>query len=240
LLRLCGFPLTGSRRRRLRLPAASSLRTCPSSRVLPSDTYPTAAAIRPSHGLWLPTALEGFEVHHSRAMPARFVPSSGFGYPLDGLLPRIPGRFCFTPAALLGFALRRFPLPGGVHGVSTGTDPHTVSWAVIPPPLGVRPARPASVSRALPPESALRPRGLLGQRPPAPPLGFTPPGPTSKGLGQNCSQPPLTRFAGSGDYSPNPPASQSIDRPLPRPARQCTGVHTGRSYPHGVPAPVRS
>jgi hypothetical protein len=38
------------------LPAASSLRASPSFRVLPSNTYPTAAAIRSSHGLWLPTA----------------------------------------------------------------------------------------------------------------------------------------------------------------------------------------
>jgi hypothetical protein len=42
--------------------------------------------------------------------PSRYVPPSGFGYPLGGLLPRIPCRFCFTPAALLGFTLRRFPL----------------------------------------------------------------------------------------------------------------------------------
>ena len=40
------------------------------------------------------------------------VPSSGFGYPLDGLLPSIPGRFCFTPPALLGFTLRSRPSVG--------------------------------------------------------------------------------------------------------------------------------
>jgi hypothetical protein len=49
------------------LPAASSRRVSPSSRVLPSNTYPTAAAIRSSHGLLLPTALEEFEVHLPRA-----------------------------------------------------------------------------------------------------------------------------------------------------------------------------
>jgi hypothetical protein len=44
----------------------------------------------------------------SRVLPARYVPPSGFGYPRGGLLPAIPSRFCFTPAALLGFALRSF------------------------------------------------------------------------------------------------------------------------------------
>jgi hypothetical protein len=86
----------------------------PSFRVLPSNTYPAAAAVRSSHGLPVPTALEESEVHSSRAKPSRYVPPSGFGYPLGGLLPRIPCRFCFAPAALMGFTLRRFPLPGGL------------------------------------------------------------------------------------------------------------------------------
>jgi hypothetical protein len=40
------------------------------------------------------------------------VPPSGFGYPLGGLLPSKPGRFCFTPPALLGFSLRSLPSVG--------------------------------------------------------------------------------------------------------------------------------
>jgi hypothetical protein len=78
----------------------------------------------PSHGLPLPTALGGSKVHLTRVLPARYVPPSGFGYPLDGFLPSAPCRFCFTPAALLGFTLRSFLLPrrypvrfraGGTH-----------------------------------------------------------------------------------------------------------------------------
>jgi hypothetical protein len=134
LPRLCGFPSTGCRRRLFRLPAASSRRASPSFRVLPSNTYPATAAVRSSHGLLLPTALEGSEVHLTRVQAARYVPSSGFGYPPDGLLPRIPGRFCFTPAALLGFTLRRFPLPEGIRDLSTGKSPPTVGPAVSPPP----------------------------------------------------------------------------------------------------------
>jgi hypothetical protein len=48
-------------------------------------------------------------------MPARYVPPSGFGYPLDGLLPSVPCRSSFIPAALLGFTLRRFPLQDGIR-----------------------------------------------------------------------------------------------------------------------------
>jgi hypothetical protein len=43
------------------------------------------------------------------ALPAH--PPSGFDYPLDGFIPPKPGRFCFTPAALLGFTLRSLLLP---------------------------------------------------------------------------------------------------------------------------------
>jgi hypothetical protein len=84
-----------------------------SSRVLPSNTYPAAATAESSHGLLLPSAHQESEVYLPRVKPARYVPSSGFVYPLDGLLPRIPCRFCFTPAALVGFSLRRSSLPQG-------------------------------------------------------------------------------------------------------------------------------
>jgi len=132
--RLCGFPATGCRRRLFRLPTASSRRTSPSFRVLPSNTYPAATTAEPSHGLLLPSALEESEVHSTRAKPTRYVPPSGFGHPLDGFLPRTPRRFFFTPAALLGFTLRRFLLPRGFRNLSAGKNPHTVSPAVFPPP----------------------------------------------------------------------------------------------------------
>jgi len=86
-----------------------------------------------SHGLLLPSAHAGSEVHIlASGAAARCVPPSGFGYPLGGLRPPRPCRFCFTPAALLGFTLRSFLLPEGIHRVSAGKDPHTVSPAGIP------------------------------------------------------------------------------------------------------------
>jgi hypothetical protein len=57
----------------------------------------------PSHGLFFPTAHSGIADPLTRALPARYVPPSGFGHPLDGLLPANPRRLYFRPTALLGF-----------------------------------------------------------------------------------------------------------------------------------------
>jgi len=52
--------------------------------------------------------------------------------------------------------------------------------AVFLPPEGARPARRTSVTGLVPPESALRPRGVLIRQPLAPPMGFAPLGPAAK------------------------------------------------------------
>jgi hypothetical protein len=188
------FSFSGLDRRLFRLPITSSRRASRSSRVLPSNTYPAVTTAESSHGLLLPTALEELEVHCSRASPTRYVPPSGFGYPLDGLLPRIPCRSCFVPAALLGFTLRRFPLPAGFRGVSAERNPRTVNLHVTPAPkcqtgqadLGfwVHTFR-----------KCLATAGFLSRRSLAPPLGFAPSGPSGESLDQDFSRSPLTRFA---------------------------------------------
>jgi hypothetical protein len=57
-------------------------------------------------GLSAPMTHPADEVRFSRALPARHLPSSGFGYPLDGFLPRRPCRPCFVPTAPMGCSLR--------------------------------------------------------------------------------------------------------------------------------------
>jgi hypothetical protein len=52
--------------------------------------------------------------------------------PAFPLLPAIPCRFCFAPAALMGFTLRRFLLPEGIRSVTTRMNPHTVLPIVVP------------------------------------------------------------------------------------------------------------
>jgi hypothetical protein len=86
-----------------------------------------------SHGLCVPTAHQETRVHWPQALPARYGPSSGFGYPRDGLLLAHPCRSCFVPAALVGFTLRSFLLSGG-------SDPFPERKTHIPFLLSVYPA----------------------------------------------------------------------------------------------------
>jgi hypothetical protein len=86
---------------------------------LPPEYFPVSPS-RPSYRSNPPTTLLGFAslqhiqgsgVHLPRVCLARYVPPSGFRYPLDGLLPPGPRRPCFVPTALLGFRpSKRSPL----------------------------------------------------------------------------------------------------------------------------------
>jgi hypothetical protein len=170
---------------------------------------------------------------------SRYVPSSGFGYPLDGLLPRIPGRFCFTPAALMGFTLRRFPLPESFTAFPPGRTHLPLALAVIPPPKRrTGPKKPRFLGPYLlkvPCDHRWFKPTITGAS-----RGVRPSRAFDENLNPDFSGSPLTRFAGSGDCSPNPPAPQSIDQPSLRPARERTEARPGQSNPSGVSAPARS
>jgi len=163
-----------------------------------------------------------------RVLPARYVPPSGFDYPLDGFRPSIPRRFCFAPAALLGFTLRSFLLPKGRPCVSAPAYPPTV-----PPASGTtyrsrRPALQAAVSGHCPSGSPWRPSVGLARQPLAAPLGSALLGFALGGLNRVFTRSPLTRFA--APRSPAVwPAPQSFDRPPPAPGRSPACKHTGRS-----------
>ena len=108
-----------------------------SLRLEPSPAIPSRlcrSEAGSSHGLCLPTAHEGTKVHLPRVLPARYVPPSGFGYPLDGLLPSNPCRFCFTPAALLGCTLRSFPHSGSIRAFPPELTHLPFHPALYPPP----------------------------------------------------------------------------------------------------------
>jgi hypothetical protein len=86
-----------------------------------------------SHGLSFPSAHAGSGDPLSAGVAtARYVPPSGFGYPLDGFRPPNPRRPYFVPTALLGFTLRSFLLSEGIRNLSARKNPHTVSPTVIP------------------------------------------------------------------------------------------------------------
>jgi len=143
---------------------------------LPSSITQQYLADRPqsidsSLGLSFPSAHQEPQVHLTRVLPSRYVPSSGFGYPLDGFLPAVPCRFCFAPAALLGFTLRSFLLPEGIRPVSEPKNPHTVSLSVYPRRSTGRLDRPQFLGFA-PSGSPWQPNVLLARRPLDAPLGF--------------------------------------------------------------------
>jgi len=173
------------------------------------------------------------------AKPTRYVPPSGFGCPLDGLLPRIPCRFCFTPAALVGLPLRRFLLPRGFRGLSVRKNPLTVSPAFFPSPkrqtgptgLGfwVRASRDCLATTR-----RFRPRTTGAS------LGFRPCRVFHRRPWSDFSDAPPTRLASHTNFSAVRLTPRSLYRPSPSPRPTATGVATGRDNPLGVLAPARS
>jgi len=112
-------------------------------------------------------------IHFSRAFQARYGPRSGFDYPLGGFRPPNPGRLCFTPAALVGFALRSvllrrghraFP-PGGTHLPFFPVGKHSARSG--------GPARRAAASGVCPAPESLATGECLIRRPLDAPLGFS-------------------------------------------------------------------
>lgn len=166
-----------------KLPAASSLRASPSSRVLPSYTYPTAAAIRSSHGLYVPTAHRRIRgpPHASLKLPATFR--------LQGLITLLTVYSLESRAGSVSHRqrswdspLRRFFPSGRFHCVSAGKDATYRLPPSLLPTRNVGPADGAAVPGSIPSGSALRPHGCLNRRPPAPSLGFSPLGPACGNL----------------------------------------------------------
>jgi hypothetical protein len=107
---------------------------------LPLEYYPAKPSplgvkpIRLLSWAFVPFSTSRIKGPLAAGLPARYVPPSGFGCPLGGLLPLIPCRFCFTPAALLGFTLRSFLLPKGIRGFRPGSTHLPLNLAVFPPP----------------------------------------------------------------------------------------------------------
>jgi hypothetical protein len=147
-----------------------------------------------SHGLSLPSALAESKVHLPRVCLARFVPPSGFVYPLGGFLPSIPCRFCFTPAALLGFALRRFPLSQGCRSVSAPPRPTYRFSCRSSRCRSTEPARQAAVSGSCPFRESLAPARGFNPSSTGSSLGLPLLGYSGDCLDRAFTRSPLTRF----------------------------------------------
>jgi hypothetical protein len=201
------------------LSSGFTLRQSITQRTLVDRPQPTDS----SHGLHFPSALEDSEVHTSRASQARYVPPSGFGYPLDGLLPPSPCRFCFAPAALMGFALRSFPLSQGIHASPRRRTHLPFHLPFLPlPEQRAGPTGPGSWALTL----ARVPGDRPGVSEPTTgcSLGLSPSRAYHRSLERDSARSPLTRFpdvpedisAGAPEYrsapaSPHPIAAASRD-----------------------------
>lgn len=202
-----------------------------------SDLAGPPQRISSSHGLCFPTAPQESKVRFTRALPARHVPPSGFGYPLDGLLPSKPCRFCFAPAALLGFALRSLLLSKGIAVVSDRKNPHTVSPARIPLHRSAGAGLAGRASWALTLPRVPGDRNVFSTPTAGCSPGLSPSRATGRSLDQDFARSPLTRLL-DGAFT-SPPASQSLNRlPLflirPQPTNR-TRVRV--RHPHRIPAP---
>jgi hypothetical protein len=124
--RLCGFPSTGCADHVKRpMPTLFEFR-------FPPEYCSTQPSLPTAVSKLLSWAFAPFSTSriggplvagHART---RYVPPSGFGYPLGGLLPPSPCRFSFAPAALMGFALRSFLLSKGIRRFRDRMNPHAV------------------------------------------------------------------------------------------------------------------
>ena len=163
-------------------------------------------------------------VHLARALPARYVPPSGFGHPLDGLLPSNPCRFSLTPAALLGFTLRSFLLPARC---SERFHPNAPTYRFSCRYTQCRstwPARQAAVPGVSPFRESLAVRRVFSTPATGCSLGFRPLRVLEGGLDRDFARSPLTRFTRRPDRRATP---QSINRhppsshPAPRTSHGC-------------------
>jgi hypothetical protein len=142
-----------------------------------------------------------------------YVPPSGFGYPLDGLLLPSPCRVCFAPTALLGFTLRSFPLSKGIRDVTARKHPPAVFLADTLAAEANDPSRQAAAPGLSPFRESLAIRGVFstpGRR--MLPWVFALPGHTREGLESGplpISSHALFPAAPGGESRTAP---QSIDR----------------------------
>lgn len=156
------------------LPSRASLRTPSRNRLTDRDS---------SHGLCLPTAHAESKVPMRKACQPVAEAPAGFGYPLDAFLPSTPRRFCFTPAALMGFTLRSVLLAKRHRAVSRREAPTYRLSRNSRVPEGIR--LQASGPRFLgfaPFESPWRSNPCLAGQPLDAPLGFALPGPAGRSL----------------------------------------------------------
>jgi hypothetical protein len=213
-----------------RVPPASSS-TSPSRSAAADRLLSWAFAPYSTSGIGGPLAAGG--------AAARYVPPSGFGYPLGGLRPPSPCRLSFTPAALMGFALRSLLLPKGIRRVSARKNPRAVPTVGIPAAEAEgRPNGPRLLGHTLPEVPGAR-RGLTRQAAGCS-HGLRPSRVSRRSPGRDSHPDFLPHALQAAAFRPEPtgvPESRSA-LALPQPTLPAN-QHAARGNPRRVPAPDR-
>jgi hypothetical protein len=190
-------------------------------------------------GFRVPSALSVSQVHLSRVCTCPLWSAFRVCLPSWRFAPCKPCRFCFAPAALLGFTLRSLLLPKGIRRVSATDEPtyrFTRRYTSEPEDAVAGPAGLGFWVLTLP--------GIPGARWSFNPasagcsLGFFPSRALGNDLDQDFARSPLTRFSGTAGL---PPLHlrlrvRSVSAPPVLRLRQAAAVR--RSSPYRVFAPV--
>jgi hypothetical protein len=178
---------------------------------------------------------------HCGGSTSRYVPPSGFDYPLDGLLLPSPCRVCFAPTALMGFTLRSVPLSKGIRTSPSGST-HMPFFQPVPPSPKRRPVPASRGSWALTlPRVPRGPVARLTHRAAGCSPGFWPfQGILARTLPGSlpASSHALCRPAPGGFRSEAPQGLNRLSHGPAHPQRQA--VESGQDNPLRVLAPGRS
>jgi len=110
-----------------------------------------------------PYSTSGNEDQLHTGTPTRYVPPSGFDYPLDGLRPSLPCRSCFISAALMGFtSSKRSPFTR-YHDRFRSRCTHIPFCFALCSPSAVEPDRKVPVSGFSPLRKSLANRNAINK-----------------------------------------------------------------------------
>ena len=113
----------GRGERETEAPCPDSHKLRPPSESCSSVTWPASTG---RHLSWACRPFSTPQIRGSTGLAvclAALVPPSGFGYPLDGLLPANPSKRSQTPAALMGFSPSKHVIPDEVHRRCRRSEP---------------------------------------------------------------------------------------------------------------------
>jgi hypothetical protein len=156
----------------------------------------------------VPYSTSGIEGPLSAGLPTRYVPPSGFGYPLDGLLPSYPAPVLFRTSSAHGIHPSERSPPTRCPVRFRPGEPTCRFTCRCSRRRSGRPARQASAPGFRPCKRPWRSQMGLALRALEAPVGFALLGSAGKDIDRDFSRSPLMRFAKQANYRPPTGASE--------------------------------